>query len=320
MLDAGEVKALGPEPSGVVVPYLTGRELLDEFRIERWAIDFGDRDILAAAQFARALDHCKRKVLPAVRKSYEDALQTRSDMAGARKEHLDRWWQFWNRRDELSSALKEIRRYIACSRVTRRPVMVFLSADICPSDLVQVFALDDDYSYGILQSYHHFEWFRKSSRLKVESDTRYSVREVFDTFPWPQSPSAAQVRAVAAAGREIRRIRDEALVKIKGGLRALYRTLELPGANPLKDAHAALDAAVMEAYGFSPSPRSTSLTAGRPSPLKGEGEVDVLATLLELNLEVAGRIAAGLPVTGPGVPADFPDPQSLVTEDCIRPG
>ena len=239
--------------------------------------------------------------------------------------------------------------------------MVFLSADICPSDLVQVFALDDDYSYGILQSYHHFEWFRKSSRLKVESDTRYSVREVFDTFPWPQSPSAAQVRAVAAAGREIRRIRDEALVKIKGGLRALYRTLELPGANPLKDAHAALDAAVMEAYGFSPSPRSTSLTAGRPSPLKGEGEsknpsppalslitgrggesrpsprstsltagrpsplkgegeVDVLATLLELNLEVAGRIAAGLPVTGPGVPADFPDPQSLVTEDCIRPG
>jgi hypothetical protein len=29
------------------------------------------------------------------------------------------------------------------------------------------------------------------------------------------------------------------------------RTLELPGANPLKDAHAALDAAVLAAYGFS---------------------------------------------------------------------
>jgi len=27
------------------------------------------------------------------------------------------------------------------------------------------------------------------------------------------------------------------------GLRALYRTLELPGKSPLKDAHAALDAA-----------------------------------------------------------------------------
>jgi hypothetical protein len=30
------------------------------------------------------------------------------------------------------------------------------------------------------------------------------------------------------------------LPKLKGGLRALYRTLELPGANPLKDAHATL--------------------------------------------------------------------------------
>jgi hypothetical protein len=60
------------------------------------------------------------------------------------------------------------------------------------------------------------------------------------------------VTSVAAAGREIRRIRDEALPKMKGGLRALYRTLELPGANPLKDAHAALDAAVFAAYGFDP--------------------------------------------------------------------
>lgn len=41
--------------------------------------------------------------------------------------------------------------FIGCSRVTRRPVMVFLSTEICPSDLVQVFALDDDYSFGVLQ-------------------------------------------------------------------------------------------------------------------------------------------------------------------------
>jgi hypothetical protein len=33
-------------------------------------------------------------------------------------------------------------------------------------------------------------------------------------------------------------------------LRAAYRTLELPGKNPLKDAHAALDADALDAYGF----------------------------------------------------------------------
>ena len=44
-------------------------------------------------------------------------------------------------------------------------------------------------------------------------------------------------------------IRDKVLQTMTGGLRALYRTLELPGKNPLKEV--ALDAAVLDAYGFS---------------------------------------------------------------------
>ena len=103
-----------------------------------------------------------------------------------------------------------------------------------------------------------------------------------------------------AAGREVRRIRAEALPKLKGGLRALYRTLELPGANPLKDAHAALDAAVLAAYGFT-------------------ARADLLAQLLDLNQTVAARITADEQVTAPGIPAGFPKPESLITEDCIRP-
>ena len=83
-------------------------------------------------------------------------------------------------------------------------------------------------------------------------------------------------------------------------LRALYRTLELPGANPLKDAHAALDTAVLTAYGFS-------------------AKKDLLAQLLALNLAVAAKIEKGEPVTAPGVPKNYPDAKKLVTEDCIRP-
>ena len=122
----------------------------------------------------------------------------------------------------------------------------------------------------------------------------------FDTFPWPQTATVKQIDAVAAAAREVRAVRAEALRNLKGGLRALYRTLELPGANPLKDAHAALDAAVLAAYGFS-------------------AKKDLLAQLLALNLEVAAKIEQGNPVTAPGVPPGYPNSQSLVTEDCIRP-
>jgi hypothetical protein len=95
-------------------------------------------------------------------------------------------------------------------------------------------------------------------------------------------------------------VRAEALEKIKGGLRAVYRTLELPGKNPLKDAHASLDAAVLTAYGFAP-------------------KQDLLAQLLALNHEVAEKIKAGEPVTPPGAPAGYGDASGLITEDCIQP-
>jgi hypothetical protein len=106
---------------------------------------------------------------------------------------------------------------------------------------------------------------------------------------------------VAAAAREVRAVRAEALRNLKGGLRALYRTLELPGANPLKDAHAALDAAVLATYGFS-------------------AKKDLLAQLLALNQAVAAKIEKGESVMLPGVPPNYPDAKKLVTEDCIRPG
>jgi hypothetical protein len=142
-----------------------------------------------------------------------------------------------------------------------------------------------------------WNWFiQKCSKLK--SDYRFG-EAVWNTFPWPQAPSVKQVDAVAQAGREVRRVRDDALTKIKGGLRAVYRTLELPGKNPLKDAHAALDAAVLDAYGFS-------------------SKQDLLAQLLELNLAVAARIEADETVTAPGVPPGYPDPARLISQDCVR--
>jgi hypothetical protein len=109
-----------------------------------------------------------------------------------------------------------------------------------------------------------------------------------------------QIDKVAATSREVREVRAKSLQKIKGGLRTLYRTLELPGGNPLKDVHAALDAAVLDAYGFN-------------------AKKDLLAQLLTLNFEVAAKIEKGEPVSSSGVPKIYPDAKKLVTDDCIRP-
>jgi hypothetical protein len=180
--------------------------------------------------------------------------------------------------------------------------MTFLSPRICPSDLVQVFAFEDDYSFGILQSSYHFEWFRTSSKLKVEADSRYSVRAVFETFPWPQSPTSAHICAVAAAAREIRMLRELALETLgEGGLRELYRILELPGKHALKDAHARLDEAVHQAYGAPPSP-------------------SIAQYLVELNAELGAAERQGVPIQGPGIPEHYRDPESLMSDDCYTEG
>ena len=127
------------------------------------------------------------------------------------------------------------------------------------------------------------------------------AESVFDTFPWPQSPTKKQIDAVAQAGREIRRVRADALKILPGGLRALYRTLELPGRHPLKDAHAALDAATLAAYNFS-------------------DKKDLLQQLLDLNHVIAAKEKAVKTVTAPGLPKTYgPDLKGLITEDCIRP-
>jgi len=66
----------------------------------------------------------------------------------------------------------------------------------------------DDYSFGILQSGLHWAWFTaKCSTLTARF--RYTSDTVFDTFPWPQSPTLAQVKAVAEASVSLRALRRE---------------------------------------------------------------------------------------------------------------
>jgi restriction-modification enzyme MmeI-like protein len=290
-----------PDSASVIFPYLVGKEVVSgNGKPSRSIINFEQRDVIAAKTFEGALKRVENTVLPARIKAADKGRDRAGNMRPHHKHFLDRWWKLtWDRADMLAVIRRLRNRYIVCSRVTKRPIFCFVCSEIQPGDALQAFMFDDDYSFGLLQSHTHWIWFvTKCSKLTKRF--RYTPESVFDTFPWPQTPSAAQVEAVASAGREVRRIRAEALPKMKGGLRALYRTLELPGVNPLKAAHTALDAAVLAAYGFSP-------------------KADRLAQLLALNQLVASRIEQGEPVTAPGVPKNYPEPPTLMTADCIQP-
>ena len=78
------------------------------------------------------------------------------------------------------------------------------------------------------------------------------------------------------------------------------RTLEEPGDNPLRDAHARLDAAVRTTYEM-------------------PDDVDPLAFLLDLNLACAAKEKVGEKITAPGLPLQTKEHAKFITEDCIQP-
>ena len=213
-----------------------------------------------AKTFQPAIERVKRMVLPAREKAAakEEArnLEARTDNAKARvnRHHqtfLQRWWTLSYPRQKLMKTLRSLPRYVACSRVTKRPIFVFVSNKISPNDALQVFTFADDYSFGVLQSDVHWRWFvERCSTLK--GDFRYTSNTVYSSFPWPQEPTIRDVREIAQAACDLRQLRGQHTNEHGHTLRDLYRTMELPGDNPLKEAHAQLDAAVRSAYGMSP--------------------------------------------------------------------
>lgn len=283
-LTAAEYQSLlrqDPGISEVVHPYLNGDDLLSgrHETSPEYLIDLTDH---THTNYPVLLSHLERTVLPDWRHNAAKERQRTGRDTGEHQNRLRTWWQLKRPRTELQRALRGLPRYIACSRVTRRPIFASLSTTIKPDSSLTIFTAADDYTFGILQSSIHWSWFQaRCSTLK--GDPRYTSNTVFDTFPWPQAPSLADIQTIAAASLALRNLRT-LLQKTHA---CDLRTLHKHHAAALHPAQDALDAAVRSAYGIS----------------KGD---DILAALLALNLETSRRESDHLPVLAPGLPPSVP--------------
>ena len=300
--------------SAVLFPHLIGDELLSGNGLpERVVIDFGQRDVFAAGAHKEPFGWVRDSVLPDRERKAAEGVGSDGKLRPHHKQFLSRWWQLSFPRPELISQIEKLTRYIVCSRVTKRPIFAFVSSRIRPGDALSCFTFDDDYSFGILQSSLHWEWF-KAKCAKLTERLRYSPESIFDTFPWPQTPTKKQIAEVAAAAVALRALRREIMAKLGYSLRELYRKSEGPGANSLRDAHTRLDTAVRSAYAM-------------------PATADPLAFLLDLNLALAarekawavrndtpsgGRVIPDRPITPPGLPLPEAERTAFITDDCVH--
>jgi hypothetical protein len=181
-----------------------------------------------------------------------------------------RWWQLGASAGDMRSALQGRRRLIATIRHAKHRLFIWLPPEVLPDSALIAFARDDDYTFGVLHSRVHEAW-ALAQGTQLETRPRYTPTTCFETFPFPR-PTDEQREAIAAAARELVRLRDgwlnpPGLDPVELSKRTLTN---LYNARPtwLEHAHAALDTAVLAAYGW-------------PEDLTAE---PLLAALLALNL------------------------------------
>jgi hypothetical protein len=76
--------------------------------------------------FPKAFAHVKDRVLPDRLARAEAGKDADGNMRSHHKAFLDRWWSLaWDRKEFFAEAAKLRGRYIACSRVTKRPISCF---------------------------------------------------------------------------------------------------------------------------------------------------------------------------------------------------
>lgn len=215
----------------------------------------------------------------------------------------------------MRKALTPFARYIISPRVAKHRLFCWVAAAYLPDSATVAIARDDDTTFGILHSRFHELWsLRMGTFLGVGNDPRYTPSTTFETFPFPEGlapdiPAAdyaddPRAQAIAAAAARLNELRenwlnpadlvvrvpevvagypDRILPKDEAAAKELKkRTLtNLYNARPqwLANAHAALDAAVADAYGWGDDWRAGVLN-----------DDEILARLFRLNQQRAGVV------------------------------
>ena len=233
----------GRSNSDVVRPWANGSDLTGRGR-GYYIIDFGlDMSEREAALYEAPFQYALENVYP-VRQLVNAACCR------------ERWWIHHNARPEMRAALAGLPRYIATPRVSKHRLFTWVDERVLLDSAAVAIARDDDFTFGVLHSRAHELWARgMGTQLReVESGFRYTSSTTFETFPFPQPTDERRERVGEAARR---------LVELRDGW------LNPPGLDPaelekrtltnlynqrptwLADAHADLDAAVFDAYGWS---------------------------------------------------------------------
>ncbi|MFC9951580.1 Eco57I restriction-modification methylase domain-containing protein [Streptomyces prasinus] len=206
---------------------------------DKWIVNFGERSEREARCYPRAYDKLLRDVKPDC-----EAKNPRS-YAGL----VDRWWQFWRPRGELSRALSGKKSCIVIASTSKTVMPVLVQTGQVFTHALGVFTSGDLALLALLSSAPHYWWaIDRASTMK--GDLRYTTTDIFETLVRPPL-----TEALRTAGTTLHTHRRELMLARSAGLTTTYNLVHDPACQDediveLRHIHEEIDKATLEAYGW----------------------------------------------------------------------
>jgi hypothetical protein len=292
-----------PRNQQVIFPYIGGEEINTSptHSHHRFVINFGE---MSEAE-ARRRPHLMAIVEERVRPEREAALV--ESWSQDKEKRANKWWQFSRSAKDLYAAIAGLERVLVAPRTSKQVALVFLSPGMVYSENTVVFSFDSFGPFAALQSSIHDVWVRFTSST-LEDRIGYRPSDCFETFPFPEDWETHP--ALEAAGKAYYEFRAALMVRNNEGLTKTYNRFHDPDERDpdilkLRELHAAMDRAVLDAYGWSKIPTMCEFLldyeideeewGNKKQPYRYRWPDDirdeVLARLLELNAQRANEEA-----------------------------
>ena len=286
-----------PRNQEVIFPYIGGAEV-NNSPVQahlRYVINFGEREEEECwERYPELMAIVEQRVRP-------DRAKLTKNAIGRKRSRF--WWHYGSSAKDLYRNISGLDRVLAVSRVGQNATFAFLPTGTVFAESLIVFPFDTHAAFCSLQSRPHEIWARFFGS-SMKDDLRYTPSDCFETFPFSENWETQA--GLEAAGKECYEFRAVLMVRNNEGLTKTYNRFHNPDERDIEIAklrglHAAMDRAVLDAYGWCDIPTDGDFLLDyeideeewgkrkKPWRYRWPDEIrdEVLARLLALNAERA---------------------------------
>jgi len=233
-----ELITADPRNQECIFPYIGGQEVNDtpNHSHQRYVINFREMTEAEARKWPLLFGIVEANVKPERAKVKREKVRAN-------------WWQFEHWRPGLYAAISGLEEVLVCSQTSKYLSFTFIPGGMVYSHKLVLIASTSRGLFGVLQSRIHQVWsaFFGSS---MKDDPVYTATDCFETFPLP-----SDVAHLDTIGSEYFQARSKIMVRNNEGMTATYNRLHNPHEKSteipkLRELHAGMDRAVLEAYGW----------------------------------------------------------------------